>query len=69
MSYNLTVANANHFPFWKNYWAHLLKISAEPPWITMDKDLVKYNAINIPNSTMIQFESEEDAAAFVLRWS
>lgn len=61
-------------PFWHNFLKYIQSVAIIPNDIpsvrkSMIEELQKIDASDIPESGYIEFESEEDATAFVLKWS
>ena len=74
--YKLEVACQNtqryNIRAWDNFCKHLRGL-VEHAYIPMnnliDDELAKYHAINEYGTSFLIFESEEDATAFILKWS
>ena len=55
---------------WDNFINHISeKYSSWPSSIDIDTELKAYHAKNVFGTTFIEFETEEDATAFILKWS
>lgn len=60
---------AKHESVWDNFVTYLE--SCKVKWVksVVDVGLVPFNGRDVPNTSLIEFETEEDAVAFVLRLS
>jgi hypothetical protein len=69
MTYRLLVEQPKHFSldFWENFMEKSGFLGQK--MYNIDHYLKPWHAKNIKNEPYIEFESEEDATLFLLRWS
>ena len=72
MTYRMLVENT---PWWNRFSNHVTEVYKSDYYrnksidYTINDELGKYGAINVLNAPYIEFEAEEDAVVFKLKWS